>query len=319
MLDSQLAIIVPTRNAGELWCQWLQAFDRQKLKPRHLLLIDSASSDDTVILAKKSGFDVWHTRPEIFSHGGTRQEGLSVLPACVELVIFMTQDAVLAGPDAIENLLQAFEDPLVGAAFGRQLPHANATAVAAHARQFNYPAQSRSVSAEDRKELGIKACFLSNSFAAYRVRALQDVGGFPSDVILGEDTTVAARLLLAGGRIYYQASACVRHSHNYTPYEEFNRYFDTGVFHARSEWLLDAFGTASGEGKRFVNSEMRYLFVNAPAEIPSALWRTGLKLAGYRLGRAERSLPISMKRRFSMFKAFWGNGAQRSSHQIERR
>lgn len=116
---------------------------------------------------------------------------------------------------------------------------------------------------------------------------------------------MAARLLLAGKSIRYQADACVYHSHDYTPIEEFQRYFDIGVFHAREHWLLNAFGGPNGEGLRFVKSELKFLLRRAPWLIPSALVRTGLKLAGYRLGRSESHLPQKLKKHLSMFKTYW--------------
>jgi rhamnosyltransferase len=62
----------------------------------------------------------------------------------------------------------------------------------------HYPAASEMRALASREQLGIKAVFLSNSLAAYRRSALMAVGGFPKNVISGEDTIVAARLLLAG-------------------------------------------------------------------------------------------------------------------------
>ena len=86
--------------------------------------------------------------------------------------------------------------------------------------------------------IGIKAAFLSNSFAAYRRSALESVGGFPSDTIFGEDTFAAAKMLLNGWKIAYSAEATVYHSHNLTFIEEFRRYFDIGVFHSREKWFM---------------------------------------------------------------------------------
>ena len=56
----------------------------------------------------------------------------------VDVVAMMTQDAVLADERPLETLLAAFDDDSVAAAYGRQLPHANADPFAAHARLFNY-------------------------------------------------------------------------------------------------------------------------------------------------------------------------------------
>jgi rhamnosyltransferase len=217
----------------------------------------------------------------------------------------MTQDALLGNADALQSLLSAFDDPSVACAYGRQLPHADATPIAAHARIFNYSETSHSISFADQPQLGIKTCFLSNSFAAYRLPDLLAVGGFPADVILGEDMAVAARLLMAGKRIAYVANACVYHSHNYSPMQELRRYFDVGVFHARSPWLLRSFGGARGEGIRFVRSELSYLWQCAPTLIPSAVLRTLVKWLGYKLGRYESKLPLFIKRICSMHKGYW--------------
>jgi rhamnosyltransferase len=222
-----------------------------------------------------------------------------------EILLYMTQDAVLDGENALANLLAAFDDPEVGAAYGRQLPRPEANAIEAHARGFNYPAASEIRALASRERIGIKAVFLSNSFAAYRRSALMAVGGFPANVILGEDTIVAARLLLAGYKIAYVAEACAFHSHSYTLAQEFKRYFDTGVLHSRERWLIDEFGHASGEGKRFVLSELRYLRQQDPWQIPSALVRTLSKFVAYQLGRKEARLSPEFKRQISMRPSFW--------------
>ncbi len=131
------------------------------------------------------------------------------------------------------------------------------------------------------------------------------VGGFPRNVIFGEDMVTAARLLLAGYKIAYAAEACAYHSHAYTKRQEFKRYFDIGVLHSRERWLLDEFGPANGEGKRFVRSELRYLLQQGMWQIPSALIRTGIKFLGYRLGRMEARFTPSVKRQLSMQPRFW--------------
>lgn len=180
----------------------------------------------------------------------------------------------------------------------------------AHARLFNYPDRSDVRSYEDRRRLGIKACFFSDSFAAYRVRALQEVGGFPERAIVGEDVVVAAKLLKAGWKIAYVADACVYHSHDLTPLQEMQRYFDVGVFHARESWILREFGEPEGEGLRFLRSELKYLWEHAPWLIPESFLRAGLKYVGYRMGRAERFLPLWLKRAMSRQKHFWDREAE---------
>ena len=182
---------------------------------------------------------------------------------------------------------------------------AGAGPIETHGRLFNYPAESSVRSLASRDTLGFKSIFLSNSFAAYRRTSLDGVGGFPTDVILGEDTVTAAHLLMKGWNIHYVADAEVYHSHDFSWWQEFQRYFDTGVLHSRESWLHEEFGKTGAEGQRFLRSELSYLWRADAARIPSALVRTAAKLAGYRLGRMESKLTVPLKVRLSMYKVFW--------------
>lgn len=301
---SRVGLIVPTLNAGKLWDSWLKAFEQQTRKPDYLLVIDSSSSDDTAALARAHGFDVQVIARSEFNHGGTRQVGVNTLSSA-DIIVFLTQDALLANPDAIAKLLAVFDDERVGAGYGRQLPHRNAGPIGAHARLFNYPPESQVRSLRDRKHFGIKTVFISNSFSAYRRSALMQVGGFPVDTIMNEDTYVAGKMLINGWKIGYCAEAQVFHSHDYSFMDEFKRYFDIGVFHTHSLWLQQTFGAASREGLRFVISEIRYMTKHAPWLICSAVLRTGLKWLGFKLGALHLSLPRPILCCFSLHKAYW--------------
>lgn len=299
----EIAIIVPTLNAADEWGPFASAL-LACAKPERVLIVDSSSTDKTMLLAEMSGFNTRSIAPGTFDHGGTRQWAAEVLPDA-EFLVYLTQDAILAGPNSIANLISAFDDPLVGAAFGRQLPRSCAGPIERHARLFNYPDQAGVRSLRDRETLGFKSIFISNSFAAYRRKALEEVGGFPASAIFGEDTIVAARMLLAGWKIAYSPNAMVYHSHSYTCAQEFQRYFDIGVLHSRESWLLKEFGNTGKEGKRFVASEVRYLWPHHAALIPSAFIRTAAKFIGYRLGRIESKLKPKLKRQLSMHKSYW--------------
>jgi rhamnosyltransferase len=299
----KFAVIVPTLNAAAYWAP----FERNLLacvSPEHVLIFDSTSSDNTTELAKSAGLRVCTISRAEFNHGGTRQLAVELLPD-IDILVFLTQDAVLACSDAIRVLLEPFKDPTVAATFGRQLPRENAAPIEAHARHFNYPDQSSERTLASRNRLGFKTIFISNSFAAYRREALMAVGGFPRNVIFGEDTITAAKLLLSGWKISYVADAQVYHSHSYTWAQDFKRYFDIGVLHARESWLLEKFGDTGGEGGRFVRSELNYLWPRYWWLVPSALIRSTLKLAGYRFGKIENRLAVRLKRKLSMHPRFW--------------
>jgi rhamnosyltransferase len=300
----QIAVVVPTCNARGNWTGLSAGIRLQGLPANQILIVDSSSDDGTAELAKAEGYQVFCIDRCDFNHGGTRQLAVDLLP-WASVVVYLTQDAVLATADALDLLLSAFEDRRVAAAYGRQLPRPGAGPIEAHARLFNYPPQSDVRDFESRRTLGIKAAFMSNSFSAYRVSELQKVGGFPSDVIMAEDAIVAGRLLMAGWKTAYVSEAQVYHSHPFTIGQEFRRYFDTGVYHRQEAWLRQEFGDPGGEGKRFVMSELAYLIPRHLGLVPYALLRTASKAIGYQLGFRKSVLGVRLSRRLSYHKSYW--------------
>jgi rhamnosyltransferase len=304
MVLNKFSLVIPTYNAGNIWAKCLESIHSQSIKPEQLIVIDSDSNDSTAQTALDFGCKVIQTDSATFNHGRVRNYALEFL-SDVEFVVFLTQDAILESKFSLNNLLSSFSDPLVGMAYGRQLPHLNSKPLGAHARLFNYPNISQVKSLSDSKRFGIKTTFVSNSFATYRLSALARIGGFPAHVILSEDTYVAAKMLLSNWKIAYVADAAVYHSHDYSYFQEFRRYFDTGVFHSRENWILGQFGRSESEGARFVKSELKYLFQNAPHLIPTSVTRTFIKYFAFKLGQNERIFPIKLKRFLSMHKNFW--------------
>jgi rhamnosyltransferase len=298
------AVIIPTYNASRYWVRLHLALQEQGIANDQVLIVDSSSTDNTRELVRQAGYRLKVIPQETFRHGTTRQAAADMMP-WAETLIYLTQDALPDGETSFVELLSAFENPRVGATYGRQLPRAEAGGIERHARLFNYPAKSGLRTFESREQLGIRAAFCSNSFAAYRHSALDEVGGFPADTIVAEDSFVAARMLMAKWEIAYNAETAVIHSHPLTMGQEFSRYFDTGVQHERQEWFINTFGGASGEGLSFVISQFRYLFETSPLSIPVAALRNLTKWMGYQLGRRERSIPLWLKERLSSQPDFW--------------
>lgn len=298
-------LCIPTYNAGNLWNKWIKAYESQSVTADQVIVIDSSSSDDTVKLAKDAMFSVFSIPQSEFNHGGTRNQAVRFAENFADVLVFMTQDAILASPDSLEKLLVPFSDPEVAAVCGRQLPHHNATPLAAHTRYFNYPSESRVRTMADISALGIKTAFMSNSFAAYRLSVFDKLGGFPDNTILAEDMYLTAKMILSGYKVAYCAEAKVFHSHNYTLKQEFQRYFDTGVFQQEQKWIQQKFGRAASEGKRFVLSELKFLSIKSPLLIPKAILSTLAKLIGFKLGYYYYMLPYKWCKVLSMHKGYW--------------
>jgi rhamnosyltransferase len=302
--DLKVAILIPTFNAGKDWLKVLESVNEQTAELCTKIIVDSGSRDDTVILAKQFGFAVKEIDKSEFNHGATRQL-LADLAQDADICVFLTQDAILDSSDSIKDLVKVFNDPQVGMAYGRQLPHINARPLEIHARLFNYPATSHMVSLEDQVRLGFKAFFCSDSFSAYRKSALEQIGGFPLTCIMGEDAIVAAKMLKVNYKKAYVADATVRHSHSYTLAEEYRRYFDTRVFHEQNIWMLNEYGKPTGEGLKFIRSELNYVLKDSPVSLFKSVASIFAKWLGYNSGRLYKKLPQGVVKKLSMHSFYW--------------
>ena len=297
-------IAIPTYNGGGLWHQTIKNITQYSPADVFVHVIDSSSKDDTASLASEAGFDVLTIAGDDFNHGGTRNLAVKEYIDDYDVVIFLTQDAI---PESgfIEEIIYVFEDEDVASAYGRQLPHLNANPIARHARNFNYPTKGYVADKTSIAKMGLKTVFMSNSFSAYRLSVFKKLGGFPSDTILCEDMFYTAKAVMAGYKNVYAANAKVRHSHNYTPIEEFKRYFDIGVFHKDQPWIRDNFGGAGGEGTKFIISELKFLIANGISWLPLAMINNFMKIVGYKLGQNYKKLPKVIIKKCSMHKRFW--------------
>lgn len=302
----KISLFIPTYNAisyfGDNFSKNLKLIHQANLY--RVLIIDSSSSDNTVEVVKSYGFECVVIPQVEFDHGGTRQRALDRLIES-DIVIYLTQDVLLEDVGSIHKLVH----PIIGnnkiaACYGRQLPHHDADTFACHLRAFNYTPQSYIRGYSDRYVWGMRCVFSSDSFAAYRVKALHQVGGFPERLIFGEDVYVFAKLLQAGHKVAYVAEAICYHSHNYRIRHDFKRYFDIGVFHRSENWILQDFGDASKEGLKFVLSEWKYL-IRKPWLIPKSIFRTMAKYIGYKLGYNYHRIGVRLCRKLTMNKSFW--------------
>jgi GT2 family glycosyltransferase len=169
--------------------------------------------------------------------------------------------------------------------YARQLPHPGAGIFERFPREFNYPPETQFRGVQDIERYGVYTCFCSDSCAAYDNRALDAIGGFPK-AAFGEDTIVAAKLLLQGRTIAYVAEAQVFHSHSYNLKEEFCRHLAIGYYRKAHEGLFRQFGSDRKRGFCYVQSLLQRLFMEKPWLIPYALVQTFVKGLGYFLGRS---------------------------------
>lgn len=302
--NTQIALFIPTLNGGKVFDSLLKSIEIQNTKPNYKIIIDSGSIDSTSDLAERHGFKIIKIEREQFNHGGTRNEGIKILKD-YDFIVFLTQDVILANENSLANLLTPFDDASVACVYGRQLPHINANPLAIHARNYNYPDKSLVKEKSLIPQIGFKVSHISNAFCAYRTKSLIECGMFPTNVIIAEDTYLASNLIKNDYKIVYAADSIVYHSHNYSVIEEFQRYFDTGVFHAQNSWIRTEFGQPDGEGAKYVLKELTFILKNNPIWIFNAVLSNAMKLIGFKLGQNYQKLPKSLLRPFSMHKNYW--------------
>jgi len=308
MINSySVTLCIPILNPGALARQMINALKQQSMQPDEILVIDSASTDGSIGVYDEIGAKIISIKRADFNHGGTRN--IAFEKSYADVYVFMTQDAIPVDRDALKNVVKELVDnSSCGLVYGRQVSASSAGVFARHARLFNYPPGDQLVlkRLEDVPRLGFKTAFCSNSFAAYRREAMAQIGFFPVDTLFAEDSIAAARLLQLGWEIAYAPQAVVEHSHDYTLWQEFCRYFDVGAFHSMNRWYMDLLGGAEGEGVRFVRSEYNYLTKEMVRfALFKVLLRNGVRWSGYRLGKLNSFLPKVVNRHISANKAYW--------------
>lgn len=255
-MPPRVSVIIPTLNAGSELNDLLNLLREQTLQPHEILVVDSASNDNTVETAKEYGVTIYPIERKDFNHGITRHKAL--LMTTGDYVCFMTQDAIPADNYVIENLIAPMiKDPSIALVTARQLPKKDATRMEQLVRGFNYPEGSNVRSKDDLATYGIKTFFASDTCAAYRRSTYLEMGGFMA-VETNEDMLMAALLIKNGYKVAYESSSCVYHSHNFTPRQQYERNRLHGRFLAQyKSYFLGA--NEFGEGKRLVKTVSKQL------------------------------------------------------------
>lgn len=232
-----VTVAIPVKNGGELLGEVLSAVRGQQLEAGvelELLACDSGSSDGSIERARTAGAKLITIEPREFSHGGTRN--LLMERSRGELVAFLTQDAVPAGPDWLAELVRGFaaaDD--VALAFGPYLPRPDASVMVARELRAWFGSLSPDGElrierlAPDERSRPARALYGARAFftdanGCVRREAWERVR-FP-EVAYAEDHALAIQMLRAGYAKAYVPRAGVVHSHEYGVREWLRRSFD---------------------------------------------------------------------------------------------
>lgn len=305
MTTPSVGIAVITHNARHHLAACLPPLINSPLKPK-ILVVNSSSSDGTVELAKQFGVETLIIPRKSFNHGTTRELARHALDC--EIAVMVTPDAYAVDRHVLEKLIAPIVSQQAALSYARQLPHEGADFFETFLRTFNYPEKSAIRSLADAQRLGATTFFCSDSFAAYRNSALNEIGGFP-EVLTGEDTVACAKLLHRGHRVAYVAEAEVKHSHRYTLLQEFKRHFDTGLARRSYQELIHLGCSDQKRGAEYAKTLLKELLSNRPTLLPYACLHLLAKWSGYKLGEKSLNASISFKSFFSAQDFYWQSEA----------
>ena len=290
-MEKTTDVIIPTYRPGKEFGRLIERLQKQSCPIHRIIIMNTEEKFWNKEWDEKYPFlEVHHIPKAEFDHGGTRKKAAALSEA--DIMVFMTQDALPADKELIQNLTGALcSDEQIGAAYARQLPNAECSFVERYTRSFNYPEISCVKTKADLPRYGIKTYFCSDVCAMYRLARYQKMGGFVHPTIFNEDMIMASSVIRAGYQVAYCAGAEVIHSHSYTCMQQFHRNFDLGVSQAEHPEIFEGV-PSEGEGMRLVKKTLAYLIHSGRVWlIPGFVLQCAGKYAGYLAGKKFRKLP----------------------------
>jgi len=302
-----ISVVIPVKDGGAGLARCLDAIARQQVDDEvEVVVVDSGSTDGSVEVARSRGARVHEIPPEEFNHGRTRNLGAGLAKG--EVLAFTSQDAFAADERWLSLLVSPLRSgPAVAGAYGRQLPHEDATPPERYFLDFLYGPEPRVQRWAGEGQPTFEATLFSNVSAAMP-RGVWSEFPFADDLIMSEDQEWSRRVLLAGRELVYVPGAVVHHSHAYTVAGAFRRFFDSGVSAERSYASGGAApGSAlRGAATRYARGELAWLWRTGQRRwIPYAAAYELAKFSGLQIGRRHRLLPVALKRRLGALSSYW--------------
>jgi len=297
-----ISILLLTKDGCPDIERLLEALCRQEEnKSFEVIAVDSGSTDGTLEVLRRFPVRVERIPPETFHHSRTRNFAASLAKG--EILVFLSQDAVPASDDWLRTMISNFNDPAVGAVYGRQFPKPGSSLERQDVLDTVYGTQRVVKDPAHRNGSGYRFYHFSDVNAAIR-RSVWKTVRFPEELRVFEDLGMAKRILDHGWKIVYEPGAAVYHSHTHTTVDLFKRYFDIGYTLKILE-IWDTPGIRKSllrDGWRLLTSKARrvgdWQSVRSTSE---GIQQDIAKWLGLFLGLNQGYLPRVLKRRLSAF------------------
>lgn len=216
------SVIIPAYNAAQTITACIQALQNQTVAADQveIIVVDDASTDDTVACARACGVQV--LTPGKLGKSGVRNAGAEA--AAGDIILFTDSDCE-PRPDWIERMVQPFcDDPDVVGVKGAYL-----------SKQKGLVARFTQVEVEeryDRMRRETQINFIDTYAAAYRRHIFLENGGFDLSLPEVEDQDLSFRLAAKGYKMLFAPEARVYHLHTTSAWRYFKRKFAIGKWKA---------------------------------------------------------------------------------------
>jgi rhamnosyltransferase len=69
--------------------------------------------------------------------------------------------------------------------------------------------------------------------------------------------------------------------------------------------MIEKFGKPTGEGLKYLKSELQYIIKNDLKSVFKSITSLGAKWLGYKSGKYYKKMPVSVLKRLSMHRTYW--------------
>lgn len=230
----KISVVIPTKNAGGEFKNTLEKIRNQTgIADSEIIIVDSGSQDDTLLMARRYGATVLSIKPEEFNHGTARNLGAE--KATGDYLFFLSQDVIPITDRCFHNVVSVMEtDSGIAAATVKQIPRSDGDLFTCWQLWYYYtkllelsddrivcasphtlsqlsPLDKRKVSQVD----NICSCIRKDIFDRFKFRPLS----------YAEDLDLGLRLISGGYKIAFLSSVGAIHSHNRNAAYYFRRSF----------------------------------------------------------------------------------------------
>jgi GT2 family glycosyltransferase len=218
-LATPITVVIVNHSRSEMLYKCLQSLTGQTFPHFHVVLVDNASIDDSVVKAndfsQNDKFSLELVQNET-NRGFCAANNQGIARARSEFVALLNNDAE-ADPGWLAELHRALSSrPDFGMAASKILVHSDPRRIdkAAHLIYWDRQNRGRGSGEEDRGQFDREeeALWPDGCAALYRKAMLEEIGGFDEDLFAyGDDAELGMRARLAGWRCIYVPTATVRH------------------------------------------------------------------------------------------------------------